>query len=172
MNQVVTYPRGPRWQSRVLTALIWRAGLVSVGCILLALTLSPTTDAQIRPTRSNDVAITCTASVVINQASATTTQLVALAANTRIYVCGFTINSIGAATAPTFKFVSGTGASCDTGTTNHTGVVSGAATAGVPHTVSAGGGVGMLLAGALGEALCITTTTTQAQTGVLTYAQF
>ena len=116
--------------------------------------------------------ILCNNSVVINQSSATTTQLIALSGTTRIYVCHVLVNQIGAATAPTFKFVYGTGASCGSGTTNLTGAISGSATAGVPTNTNFGGnGVGYVFSTPAGQALCITTTTTQAQTGVLTYLQ-
>ena len=145
--------------------------VVTLGVLGLAV-LSPQTHAQIRPTRSNDVAISCNNSVVINQATGTTTELVPLVAGQRIYVCGFVVNQVGAATAATVKFVTGTGAACATNPVNKTGVMSSDVGVGVATNIAYGGGVGMVFAGALGEALCITTTTTQAQKGVLTYAQF
>ena len=151
-----------------------RKFIIAVGLVLtLALAAFPVAaQYTLRPPVTNAVDISCDSSVVIAQASATTTELVALDAAKRIYVCGFVVNQVGAATAPTFRFVSGTGASCGTGTTNKTGVFSGDVGVGTATTVAHGNGKGLLFAGALGEAICITSTTTQAQAGVLTYAQF
>lgn len=126
----------------------------------------------VRAPIANDVQVSCTSNVAISVNSATTTQLVALDANKSIFVCAFHVNSIGAATAPTAKFVYGSGASCGTGTTNLTGVMSGSATAGVPYDIFQGNGLGSILAVPKGKALCITTTTTQQQSGFVSYAQF
>lgn len=120
--------------------------------------------------------VRCDSSVIINQATATTTQLVALVAGKKIYVCSATINQVGATTAPTFKFVYGTGSNCGTGTNDLTGVISGANVAGTITNVQLGGnGLGYVFSTPLpagaAQALCITTTTTQAQKGLLSYTQ-
>lgn len=117
--------------------------------------------------------VRCDTSVIINQATATTTQLIALSAGKKIYVCGATVNQVGATTAPTFKFVYGTGANCATGPVDLTGVITGANVAGTIANVQFGGnGLGIVFATPASQALCITTTTTQAQKGVLSYTQF
>jgi hypothetical protein len=78
-------------------------------------------------------------SVAVNISTATTTRLVqndATADNTtRIQVCSFTLTIVGTATANTLKYQYGTGATCGTGTTDLTGPLTGAATAGVPLVV-------------------------------------
>jgi len=120
---------------------------------------------------SSSSEVRCDSSVIINQASATTTQLVALSAGKRIYVCHALVNQVGAATPPTFKFVTGTGASCATGAADLTGVITGGAASTVSNVPFGGNGLGFVFATPTGQALCITTTTTQAQKGILTYAQ-
>lgn len=59
------------------------------------------------------------ASAVVNIASATTTQIVALASGNFINVCAWALTVAG--TAPSYQFEYGTGASCGTGTTVLTG---------------------------------------------------
>lgn len=151
-----------------------QVGLIGIVFAVVGLVLAPTLPAQttLRPVVTNSFEVNCTNSVVINSTSAATTQLVALSAGTQVHVCGFLVNQVGAATAPTFKFVQGTGTNCGTGTADLTGVITGAATAGVPATVAFGNGQGAILRTAVGGALCITTTTTEPQRGVLLYAQF
>jgi len=122
---------------------------------------------------NNGSEVRCDSSVVINQATATTTQLVALSAGKKVYVCSATVNQVGATTAPTFKFVYGTGANCATSPVDLTGVISGANVAGTITNVQLGGnGLGYVFSTPASQALCITTTTTQAQKGLLSYTQF
>ncbi len=122
---------------------------------------------------SSSSEVRCDSSVIINQASATTTQLVALSAGKKVYVCSATVNQIGATTAPTFKFVYGTGTNCGTGTADLTGVISGANVAGtITNPQFGGNGLGQVFSTPASQALCITTTTTQAQKGLLSYTQF
>ena len=117
--------------------------------------------------------VRCDSSVVINQATATTTQLVALAAGKKIYVCSAMVNQVGAVTAPTFQFVYGTGANCVTGQVALTGVITGANVAGTITNPQFGGtGLGYVFSAPASQALCITTTTTQPQKGLLSYTQF
>lgn len=61
-------------------------------------------------------------SAVVNIASATTTQLVALSGSTVVYVCAYDIWAT-AGTNPSLQFEYGTGASCGTGTTTLTGAM-------------------------------------------------
>lgn len=101
-------------------------------------------------------------SVPINITSATTTSLVAPAANTSIYVCGFNLITAGGS----FQLEYGTGAACGTGTT----VLTGAYPAGTIHY----GGAGMEILAPTPAAyrLCAVSGTglTNAQ-GVLTFMQ-
>jgi hypothetical protein len=105
-------------------------------------------------------------SVVVNIASSTTTQLIALSAGQTIFVCGFVVTDVG--TTPTFQFEYGTGASCGTGTTTLSGAI--APTSAQP--VFYGGGEMTIFATASANALCIVTGgTTTSLAGVLTYVQ-
>src|SRR3954466_10975103 len=96
-----------------------------LSALLLLASLSVFATPELTPSNSGSE-VRCDSSVIINQASAATTQLVALVAGKRIYVCGSLVNQVGATTAPTFKFVAGTGSNCVTGPTDLTGVISGA----------------------------------------------
>ncbi len=77
---------------------------------------SPFTTASADPCSSG-----AKSSVAISQASAGTTQLVALASGKAIYVCGATDGSAG--TTPSILLEYGTGISCGTGTTALTGAI-------------------------------------------------
>jgi len=105
-----------------------------------------------------------TSSAVINVSSATTTQLVALAAGKSVYVCQVTMSGGSAATA---VLEYGTGSSCGTGTTALTGALALNAT----QPVSLGWG-GALASTPAGAALCLVTggTVTTAQ-GIVSYVQ-
>ena len=113
-------------------------------------------------------------SVSISVATATTTQLVALASGQTVYLCNYqmTIGS-SATTAASVQFEYGTGTTCGTGTTVLTGTMG---------TEQAAAGAGILLvngpaAGStfilpVGNALCIVTAgTTVALHGSVTYVQ-
>lgn len=118
------------------------------------------------------VSSNCTG-VIVNQTSATTTELVALTAGQSVYICGFIISNTGVATTPaTFKLVYGTGTNCATGTTDLTGVFTGSTTAGDIATFAYGGGAGFIVKAPAGNAVCITSTTTQPQRGLLSYQKF
>ena len=116
---------------------------------------------------------TVKSSASISVASATTTQLVALAAGKAIFVCGYsaTINS-SATTASTIVFEYGTGSSCGTGTTVLTGAMgteNAAAGAGILLT---NGYPGTIFTAPTGNALCVLTAgTTVALHGYITYVQ-
>lgn len=153
--------------------------IVSFGVLLasLAFVLAPVMEVQaqytLKPIVSNSFQVNCTSSKAIAVSSATTTELVALVAGTNIYVCGFTVTQVGAAGPPTFKFVHGTGTNCASGTpADLSGVFSGSATAAAITTVTYGSGVGAVLVVPISRALCLTSTTSASQAGILTYAQF
>lgn len=110
-------------------------------------------------------AVAASNSAAIAVSSGTTTQLVALASGKGIYVTSFDLVSTAAQTA---KFVYGTGTNCGTGTTDLTGAY-GMTTFTV---ISKGDGLGAILFVPGGNALCITTTTTGALNGSISYAQF
>lgn len=115
-------------------------------------------------------------SVAVNLTTATTTQLVALIANQKIYVCGFVGTIAPSATvADTLAFEFGTGASCGTGTTLLTGtfgngeVPAANTTAPVPITFA---DPGTTFSTPAGTALCALTAGTVVNVqGVLTFVQ-
>ena len=112
--------------------------------------------------------------VPISIASATTTQLLALAAGKAIYVCSATITIAGSATtAGSIVFEYGTGASCGTGTTAITGAMAGSTTAGTPTVILINGGGGSAFGTVAGQALCaLSAGTTVSITGYITVVQF
>lgn len=113
-------------------------------------------------------------SAAIAITTAATTQLVALSGTATIYVCDFSITiSQVVTTANTLKFVTGTGASCGTGTADLTGAYgSGGVTAAPPLFVTSAS-TGTTFRTPAGNALCVTTTigATAFFTGVVTYIQ-
>jgi hypothetical protein len=113
-------------------------------------------------------------SVAINISTAATTSLVAINGTTVIYVCAFTMTiSQVVTTANTIQFVTGTGATCGTGTVAQTGAFgTGGVTAAPPITVATGTGH-TLFKSLAGDRLCATTTIggSGAFVGVLTYVQ-
>jgi hypothetical protein len=94
----------------------------------------------------------------------TTTQVVALVANQSVYVCGWQIGQV--ATAGSFQWEYGTGASCGTGTNNLTGIIP--LTASQPVSYS---GPGYVAKTAPGNALCLVTVGTGNVTGIVTVVQ-
>jgi hypothetical protein len=115
---------------------------------------------------------TCNSFAVVNQTSATTTEVVALTAGQAIYVCGWAINVIGAAGPPTWKWVTGTGTNCGTGTADLTPVFTSTTTTTATENFVYGGGMGYVMKATAGGALCITSTTTTPQRGIVTYTKF
>lgn len=138
--------------------------------VALSVVVLPSPRPDLTPSSSSNE-IRCDSSVVINQSSAATTQLVALISGKRVYVCSALVNQVGAATPPTFKFVYGTGSNCGTGTTDLTGVITGGGASTATNVQFGGNGLGYVFATPASQALCITTTTTQAQKGLLSYTQ-
>jgi hypothetical protein len=103
-------------------------------------------------------------SVAISIATATTTQVIALASGKAIYVCGLTDGSAG--TTPSLTVEYGTGSACGTGTTVLTGVEP--FTSGSSITMGYGGSTAMTVPS--GNALCLVTVGTN-HGGVLSYVQ-
>ncbi len=113
-----------------------------------------------------------TSSAIINQSSATTTELVALTAGQTIYVYGWEINVIGVAGPATWKLVYGTGTNCGTGTTDLTGVHASTTTTTAIEHFDYNGGSAYVVKAPVSNAVCITTTTTTPQRGTLLFAKF
>lgn len=109
--------------------------------------------------------IQANASVPINVATATTTQLVALSGTTVIYVTSFDVVSAGTGN---ITFVYGTGAACGTGTVSMTGPYNLAA----QGHVMKGSGLGPVLIVPAGNALCVTTSAAIQMSGSVSYTQF
>ena len=110
-------------------------------------------------------AVQASNSVKIDNASATTVELVALVANKTIFVTHFDVNSAGTGT---IKFVYGTGTNCGTGTTDLTGAYALVANG----YINAGNGLGVIIPVPRSNALCITTTGAVQRSGLVSYAQF
>jgi hypothetical protein len=106
-------------------------------------------------------------SISIN--SATTTRLVdnSTSPNRYIVICGLNLTIIGAATPQTLSFISGTGATCGTGTTTLTPAMSGPGAA----TDTAFWVIPPFSFGKIknGDSLCVTTTTVQQISGALNF---
>jgi hypothetical protein len=111
-----------------------------------------------------DRVFTCTNQTSATVTAAATTQLVALSGSTNIRVCSY---QVGIATTGTFKFVSGTGSNCGTGTADLTPATT--LTAGNVVALSAGNN-SIFRAGA-SNALCLAAVTGNVQVFV-SYAQF
>lgn len=110
-------------------------------------------------------AVASYSSVKIDNATATTVELVALNTSKTIWVTSFNVVSAGTGT---IKFVYGTGTTCGTGTTDLTGAYNLTANG----YVSVGSGLGAVLSVPKGNALCITTTGAVQRSGSVSYAQF
>ena len=104
-------------------------------------------------------------SAAINVSTATTTQLVALAASQKIYVTSYDVIAGGTGNI-TFEY--GTGSTCGTGTTILTGAYNLTAQAGIAK----GNGVGPVLVVPAGNALCVLTSAAVQMSGSVAYAQF
>jgi hypothetical protein len=111
-----------------------------------------------------DPIFTCASQTSATVTAAATTQLVALSGATNIRVCSY---QVGIATTGTFKFVSGTGSNCGTGTADLTPATT--LTAGNVVALSAGNN-SIFRAGA-SNALCLAAVTGNVQVFV-SYAQF
>ena len=103
-------------------------------------------------------------SVAISTASSGNVQLVALAANETVFVCGWSVMSAGTTAV---QLIFGTGAACVTGETDLTGAYPLIANTGI--SVPNGGAVQMK--GDVAEALCIENSNAIQIDGILTYVQ-
>lgn len=115
-----------------------------------------------------DRPLACQSSIDINVAAASTTELIALVAGDRVRICGFVLSGTGAATG-SIQFLAGTGAACDTGASDLSGIMSL-----IKDTpMSYGGGLGKVFSTPVAEALCIKTVGASfAVDGILSYGQF
>ena len=113
------------------------------------------------------------ASAVINISTAATTQLVSAVANQSVYVCGFTVSMVATVAANTLVFEYGTAASCGTGTTALTGVMSSGILANGATTLSYGDN-GTIFSAPNSNGICALTTvgTGPSIAGILTYVQY
>lgn len=109
--------------------------------------------------------VVCDSSALLTVSTATTTQIVALAAAKSIYICSLTINGAGSTTG---KLVSGTGTNCGTGQANLTPAFSLAA----GSTVTAGSGLGYVVKTASGAAVCVTNSAAVGVNVLVSYTQF
>jgi hypothetical protein len=106
-------------------------------------------------------------SVSIAITSATTTQLVALAAGKKVYVCDMTVTTVG--TSASVALTSGTGSACGTVDAVLTGAMVPSATVGVIHL---GYGGTVATTPTAGDELCLTSgATVTSVEGVLSYIQ-
>lgn len=124
----------------------------------ITVSLSPYAQPSADPCQNPGVA---KSSVSVGITTATTTQLVALAANKKVYVCHFGA-SLGASTTVALEY--GTGSTCGTGTTVLSGAIAGAG------TIDLGFG-GTVASNAVSNALCALSTGTGGIQGVLTFVQ-
>lgn len=113
----------------------------------------------------------CNASAQLQMATATTTQIVALAASQKIRVCGYAIQGSTSATATTLKLVYGTGTACATGTTQITPAWN-MPVSSVAMPMAHGSGIGELFSTATGNALCATSSAAGTVNIFLTYSQY
>lgn len=99
----------------------------------------------------------CDSFAFLQMTTATTTQLVALAAGKSIRVCAYSIQGSTTATATTLRFVQGTGSNCATGLASITPAWNmPASSTALPSSV--GSGLGQVFATGAGNALCATST--------------
>jgi hypothetical protein len=114
---------------------------------------------------TNSPIIACDQIAVFSVSASSTSAIVAASGSRRVRVCQATF---GASAAGTFRFISGTGASCGTGTSNVTGAIPIA----LNSIYQAGTGVGMIMQSVAGDAFCIQTASSAAGEGYLTFAQY
>lgn len=110
--------------------------------------------------------------VAINVSAAGTTQIVAPLPGHIVYVCGFNFTLSGT-TTPTLQFITGTGATCGTGTLTPTGAMLGNnSTTNASATIDSGGGGYTVFKGATGQGVCpVAAGTAPSAQGLLTFIQ-
>lgn len=110
--------------------------------------------------------------VAINVSAAGTTQIVAPLTSHSVFVCGFNFTLSGT-TSPTLQFITGTGATCGTGTITQTGAMLGNnSTTNSSATIDSGGGGYTVFKGSVGQGLCpVAGGTAPSAQGLLTFIQ-
>lgn len=108
---------------------------------------------------------TCNLSAPINVSASGNTQLVALTAAQRVYVCGYNFIAAGDVNV---KLVSGAGTACATSPTDLTGPYPLAANGGISYGQGTWNGIGSVA----GQALCINLSASVQVSGVVSYAKF
>ncbi len=134
-----------------------------MGCLLLAVPVWAQQQIPL-PTACNNFA-------QLQMSTATTTQIVALAAGAKVRICAYALQGSTTATATTLKLVYGTGSSCASGTTSLTPTWNLPATS-TSLPFSQGHGVGELFQTPAGNALCATNSAAGTVNISVTYAQF
>lgn len=112
--------------------------------------------------------VACDSRTAFTAAAQATTLFISGVNGKNIYICGFSLAaSVGSST---FKFVSGTGATCGTGQSSSTG----AYTMATASSISYGSGLGVIASTSVaGDSLCMTTTGPGAtMSGVLSFTVF
>lgn len=140
-------------------------GAAFVAFIAFMALMLPPGDVRLSAQGSNRDPVLCTQSVAVTGSTAVTTELVALSAGKRVYVCGFVLNGAGATTV-TFK--TGTGTACASTTASLTGAMKLIDGSSIPY----GGGPGYVMRSPLSNALCWTNSGAVQVSGVVSYAQF
>ena len=113
----------------------------------------------------------CNKFAQLQMTTATTTQIVALAAGQQIRICAYAIQGSISSTATTLKLVYGTGTTCATGTTSLTPTWNlPASSTALPF--SEGHGLGELFQTPAANALCATSSAAGTVNISVTYAQF
>jgi hypothetical protein len=133
--------------------------------LVLALLVAVLLTAVPRPAHAQ--LLSCTNTAVYDASTTGATQLIAAAANAKIYVCGYVIWSNATANV---TLQSGTGTNCGTGTVNMTPAYRMASTTGVGVIDGAAQFRGM--ATTIGQALCINSSAAVAVQALVYYAQF
>ena len=105
--------------------------------------------------------------VVVDISTATTTRLINNADVRSVTICSITLTVIGTATANTLIFKTGTGTTCQTGTSTISGTYTGPATAGVALVFAFIQPFGKLVDG---DSFCVTTSQAGVVAGNLVYA--
>ena len=113
----------------------------------------------------------CNSSAQLQMTTATTTQIVALAAGAKVRICAYAIQGSTTSTATTLKLVYGTGTACATGTTALTPAWNMPATS-TSLPFQEGTGVGELMQTPAGNALCATSSAAGTVNIRVTYTQF
>jgi hypothetical protein len=148
---------------RILALVLW--ALLSLPAIAYAQSASRPAPCHTSDGRNCIPEFGASNSAKISVAAATTTEILALVTNARIYVTSWDVMAAG---TNNVKLVYGTGTNCGTGTTDLTGAYPLIAQAGI----SKGNGVGAILFIPISNALCITTSGSGQVSGSFSYVQY